>query len=196
MGNRKAPSEIRAAIRNLTKGDTKLSRVRLIYTALYFSAPFRLEAMIMTRALRIEIEAKQFEQILKRNGFEAEYGVEDVLRYLHTLAEIPWRLAYPYGCWIEKDDAVVVFDRNYFPIVRLSFDAPPEIVDPLERVDFGEQRWFYEDATAPYRDPRTLTVIFLLADLFGINEEIESRQKLSDYGRVDDEVWGEHWKSR
>lgn len=55
----------------------------------------------------------------------------------------------PYGVYICADGREVIFNRNYRPI----FERKDGIVKPAnqnEWVEFTDQKWFYNDATAPF----------------------------------------------
>ncbi len=106
-----------------------------------------------------------------------------------------WRLL-PYGFWIERDGAYVLFDRDYCPIVRIRRYGRPEIVPPFERIRWVKQRWFYDDTTAPYLDPQTAPTIVLLAADCVSEQEIEYRWSLTDRGRAPYKTLAERWKPR
>lgn len=114
----------------------------------------------------------------------------------HLLWAVHWWRILPYGYWVERDGAFVLFDRNYCPIVRLRLGERPAIVPPLERIRWVEQCWFYEDGTAPYVRWATLPIILFIAYLSGLEKEIEYRWALSDYGRIPYKVWAKKWKRR
>ncbi len=104
-----------------------------------------------------------------------------------------WRLL-PYGFWIERDGAYVLFDRNYCPIVRIRRYGRLEIVPPFERIRWVKHRWFYEDVTAPYLDPQTAPTIVLLADDCGLGDEYDYRCALSDFGRCGYKAYAKDWR--
>jgi hypothetical protein len=106
-----------------------------------------------------------------------------------------WRLL-PYGFWIERDGAYVLFDRDYCPIVRIRRYGHPKIVPPFERIDKIATRWFYDDVTAPYLDPQTAPTIVLLAADCGLEREIEYRWSLTDRGRAPYKTLAKRWKPR
>ncbi len=106
-----------------------------------------------------------------------------------------WRL-WPYGFWIERDGAYVLFDRDYCPIVRIRRYGRPEIVPPFERIRWVKQRWFYEDATAPFLDPQTAPTIVLLAADCVSDQEIDYRLSLTDRGRARYKTLAKRWKPR
>jgi hypothetical protein len=160
-----------------------------IIAILAFSCPERLEAKICTCRLRSSI----FNLRLAAAGFSADplpgaYGVADYS------PEFQFRRLYPYGCWIEADGALVLFDRDYLPIARFRPGRAPEIVNPLEHINFVEQRWIYEDATAPHLAPDTQTDLVMLANICGISKEISFRCVLSNHGLIEPQVWATDWR--
>jgi hypothetical protein len=53
----------------------------------------------------------------------------------------------PYGKWTCPDGREVLFNRFYEPIWQRHPEQPPLTADPLERVPWEGQEWFYDDAT-------------------------------------------------
>jgi hypothetical protein len=73
----------------------------------------------------------------------------------------------PYGVYLTATDAVY-FDRDYRPIVRLTYpgkinwpiiteigEPAVTLCDPKERINFDGQSWFYTDANPPSRNKQT-----------------------------------------
>lgn len=58
---------------------------------------------------------------------------------------IPNRFWVPYGYWIEKDGAKVIFSRDYCPLWRIREGAAPERDDPDRWVEFVEQGMFHDE---------------------------------------------------
>ena len=104
-----------------------------------------------------------------------------------------WRLL-PYGFWIERDGAYVLFDRDYCPIVRIRRYGHPKIVPPFERIDKIATRWFYDDVTAPYLDPPTAPTIVLLAEDCDLGDEYDYRCALSNFGRCGYKAYAKDWR--
>lgn len=81
----------------------------------------------------------------------------------------------PYGCYLERDSAVL-FDRRYQPIVRF---LPGNIVVPCdarERIEYYGQIWHYSDATTPTYNARTRASLRRLVDAIPVlHAEIQRR---------------------
>jgi hypothetical protein len=61
-----------------------------------------------------------------------------------------WREVLPYGAYVEKDGALVYFDRAYNPLFRIaSTNAYRAHVDPATCIDYVNQIWFYDDGCMP-----------------------------------------------
>jgi hypothetical protein len=87
----------------------------------------------------------------------------------------PWLL--PYGCYLERDSAVL-FDRRYQPLIRF---LPGDIVvpcDPRERIDFYAQVWHYSDGCSPRRNSGTRARLrALVGSIPELAAEIQRRSK-------------------
>ena len=103
-----------------------------------------------------------------------------------------WRIL-PYGIWTTKSDDLVVFDREYCPLLKVSPSGVRGLASPLERIEVGAVRHLYEEATSPIFRFDTLPKIAFLAAGLGLQHEIEYRWQLSDYGRKDHRDWGQKW---
>ena len=84
---------------------------------------------------------------------------------------------WPYGCYLERDSAVL-FDRRYRPIVRF---LPGDIVvpcDPTERVQFYAQVWHYSDGCSPRRNAGTRASLrALVGSIPELAAEIQRRSR-------------------
>ncbi|MDB5578124.1 MAG: hypothetical protein JWR80_3300 [Bradyrhizobium sp.] len=69
---------------------------------------------------------------------------------------LPSRLRFAYGAWTEADGTRVLFSRDYAPMWRLRDGHPPRPASPFEWIKFTREEWFWEDATAPWRDRRRI----------------------------------------
>ncbi|MFT3940296.1 hypothetical protein [Rhodopseudomonas sp.] len=69
-------------------------------------------------------------------------------------ASLPNRLRFIYGVWTEPDGASVLFSRDYAPMWRLRDGALPQLVDPTAWIEHTQEEWFWDDADAPWDDPR------------------------------------------
>ncbi len=88
----------------------------------------------------------------------------------------------PYGKWLEPSGCVVIFDRDYCPLVRMHPDRTFEPVQSDEFITFVRQEWFYSDKhTHAERLERTGRLI----ERFELMPEIIRRWKLPDVPRVD-----------
>lgn len=147
------------------------------------ASPARLREKIRTRNERRRHAARKERAMIRAVGYRFALSQRRFRRELHEkgTADFTWRL-FPYGAWKEASGDIVVFDRNYCPIVRLSDDKPFKIVQPQERIIWVEQRWFYEDAVSPPMDPDTEKLIGFIATHLGILGEIAIRVILTDYG--------------
>jgi len=187
----------RRSLLERTDGNTFVGRFTSIYIAMQLSDPQYIQAMINTRDLRMEISAAKSQRHLRQAGYDQVHGLEEE-RSLHKLAleYNLWRL-YPYGLLVEVNDTILIFDRNYCPIVRISFEDPPDIVPPLEPINsFKEERYFYEDANSVFNDPDTFGRIFQLAAIFRIKDEISYRMELANDTFIHQKVWGPKWERR
>lgn len=118
----------------------------------------------------------------------------DMVVDVRALREVQyWRL-FPYGYWTETDGSLVIFDRNYCPLLRLHVERGLEVPHPLERIQFCATGYYYGDGCAPYIDPDTLPLILCLADAYGLGPELDYRWKLSDHGRTPMEIWCPKWQ--
>ncbi len=156
------------------------------------SCPYRLRERIRTRA--------QLPALLRPRRFFAKLLIPGMTRNLDA-DSMRWRAIqyfrlHPWGCAVEPDGSYVIFDRRYNRLARLRPVRPPETMGPREPSPARGLRFFYEDATAPYLDPRTPPLIVHVADLCGLREEIDYRWALSDYGRIRYRDWTQHWKRR
>jgi hypothetical protein len=68
--------------------------------------------------------------------------------------ELCMRLSLPYGIWECDDGRAVLFNREYQPIWERRGTGVQQ-ARPDEWIEFARQSWFYNDATAPWRDPKT-----------------------------------------
>lgn len=179
----------------MAKKENSLEDRARIVVLLRLSASDRLKAKIVTNDYRKAILLLN----AHRRGLcnlETDVGVEEVDRQYTCLSEVFWWRLLPYGIWVLLD-CVVIFDRNYCPILRLQTGKPPELVHPLEWIQrIEEQRYFYEDAVNPYQDPETAPEILTIADFCELEAEIDYRWKLSNHGRLDHKVWGKKWNRR
>jgi len=57
--------------------------------------------------------------------------------------------------WTCRDGREVLFDRQYKPLWQRRAGQSAERADPLERVPFTEQTWFYTDGNSPRFNPAT-----------------------------------------
>ena len=57
----------------------------------------------------------------------------------------------PYGIWTCADGREVLFDRTYTPICERYPGQPAVMADRDEWVHWGQQDWFYDDATKDKR---------------------------------------------
>jgi hypothetical protein len=83
-------------------------------------------------------------------------------------AFLPHRLRLAYGVWTEPGGAEVLFSRDYAPMWRLRDGLPAQQVSPTEWIKFEHQKWFWEDATAPWEDPRRIAEEEARLKSFGI----------------------------
>lgn len=124
----------------------------------------------------------------------SDKNLQEIEREYRCLGEVFWWRLLPYGLWTEGDGSVVLFDRNYCPIIRVQMAGGVTSVHPLEHIKFVDERWFYEDATAPYLDPETAPNIVGIAAVRTTAEEIEYRFHLSHLGYVEHDIWGTKWQ--
>ncbi|HEY2032334.1 MAG TPA: hypothetical protein VGH02_01475 [Rhizomicrobium sp.] len=68
---------------------------------------------------------------------------------------IPLRLYLPYGLWTEEDGAKVLFSRDYFPLWRVREGSTPERLEPWLRINYVEQKWFWDDGEVPWQSRST-----------------------------------------
>jgi hypothetical protein len=71
-------------------------------------------------------------------------------------AFVPHRLRFAYGAWAEPGGTHVLFSRDYAPMWRLRDGLPPQQVMSTDWIRFESQELFWEDATAPWDDPRRI----------------------------------------
>ena len=63
---------------------------------------------------------------------------------------VPARLKYAYGCWSEKDEANVLFSRDYKPLWRLREGRRPERLEPWLWIDKTDEQHFWDDVNSPW----------------------------------------------
>jgi hypothetical protein len=64
----------------------------------------------------------------------------------------PMRVRLPYGLWTCADGREVLFNRAYEPIWERIHNGPATAADPMERVAWVKQEWFYKEPYAPWRN--------------------------------------------
>jgi len=64
---------------------------------------------------------------------------------------VPARLKYIQGVWTEKDDAKVLFSRDYKPIWRIREGKRPERISPWQQVSRINQKMFWDGTNPPWR---------------------------------------------
>ncbi len=191
---KKTKRQLSKLIQKLTHPRTTAGRLRTFSYVVALSDPARMEAKIATHTTRRSIREMSFTNFARSHGWDVPKELETYRRaWSERGTEAPyWRL-YPYGIAIIEKTSLIMFDRNYCPIVRLSVTAAPEIIDPHVIIRCGKLQYFYEDATAPYRDEETLDEIEFISELCRIEEEIFHRQLLSNFGRRGPEDWCGLW---
>jgi hypothetical protein len=70
------------------------------------------------------------------------------------LIEKRMREDLPYGVWVCADGMEVLFNRWYRPIWQRAPGQVATLADGDERVDWGDERWFYDDAGVPWWSPK------------------------------------------
>ena len=73
-------------------------------------------------------------------------------RVATSAADFRRRNDLPYGRWVCADGREVLFNRFYEPIWERKPGEPPRPANPIERIPFVSQEWFYTDATKNKQD--------------------------------------------
>jgi len=163
---------------------TSVGRLNAMLTLMHLSRPAEIERLISSRAARIRLRARREQDGLRRLfGFARVSRKEIIRRHISLLRGTMWPLL-PYGRWIEEAGSIVVFDREYCPILRIHPFRPPEILDPYERIAWVDQRWFYDQFNAPLFDPDILNRVEVL--LYALHAEFEIRRRAEILGKYEE----------
>lgn len=93
-----------------------------------------------------------------------------------------WRLA-PLGYWREEDEARVIFDGFYAPIVRIQPSGAKEIVPSDEVIRFYYEHHYHMGFGAD-PDPETRAIVATLIEIHGLKPELSRRKGLFRMGQL------------
>lgn len=86
----------------------------------------------------------------------------------------------PYGIYHERN-AIVIHDRCYRPIVRITDGGIIAPCAPDEWISFVDQSWFYSDGTSPRINAHTRKMLNSMCSANPVLErEIKRRAKLKE----------------
>jgi len=68
----------------------------------------------------------------------------------------PMRKRLPYGRYNCANGDIVLYNRDYEPLMRCSRNGEIITCDPLERIQYVDQDWFYLDGDPPWDNKKTL----------------------------------------
>jgi hypothetical protein len=119
----------------------------------YFAGPR--QRGILTVAYDVSSEHQPV-QVITDNRCGACSRHEITFPQVTEAAFVPHRLRFAYGAWAEAGGTHVLFSRDYAPMWRLRDGLPPQQVMSTDWIRFESQELFWEDATAPWDDPRRI----------------------------------------